>query len=112
MLDAIAELLLSIEALSTQQQEDCKVIHEALLVINKLWKDADGDDVMLMANIFHELRQPMNAVLGFAKVLKMEIDGEIPEALLPHLNRLETQGELLLQIVNYNYGKYKTKIGG
>lgn len=49
-------------------------------------------------NMSHDIRTPMNAILGFTKLAKRNVDKE--ERVKDYLTKLETAGEHLLQLIN------------
>jgi signal transduction histidine kinase len=53
-----------------------------------------------LANMSHELRTPMNAILGFAEMLRDGLYGEVPEDLKEPLADIQTNGRHLLGLIN------------
>ena len=51
-----------------------------------------------LANMSHDIRTPMNAIIGITTLMKNELHQ--PEKLAEHLDKLETSGQLLLGIIN------------
>ena len=51
-----------------------------------------------LANMSHDIRTPMNAIVGLTTLMENELDQ--PERLAEHLGKLETSGQLLLGIIN------------
>ena len=51
-----------------------------------------------LANMSHDIRTPMNAIIGITTLMKNELHQ--PEKLAEHLGKLETSGQLLLGIIN------------
>ena len=51
-----------------------------------------------LSNMSHDIRTPMNAIIGITTLMKNELDQ--PEKLAEHLGKLETSGQLLLGIIN------------
>ena len=51
-----------------------------------------------LANMSHDIRTPMNAIIGITTLMKNELHQ--PEKLAEHLNKLESSGQLLLGIIN------------
>ena len=49
-------------------------------------------------NMSHDIRTPMNAILGFSSLMEKELDN--PEQLEDHLNKVKESGEYLLSIIN------------
>ena len=48
----------------------------------------------------HDIRTPMNVILGYAQLMENELNGkEMPET-LEHLEKLQQSGDLLLSIIN------------
>ena len=53
-----------------------------------------------LANMSHELRTPMNAVLGYTDLILDNIFGEVPEAIRETLERVKSNGQHLLGLIN------------
>ena len=51
-----------------------------------------------LANMSHDIRTPMNAIIGITTLMKNELHQ--PEKLAEHLDKLESSGKLLLGIIN------------
>ena len=51
-----------------------------------------------LANMSHDIRTPMNAIIGITTLMKNELHE--PEKLAEHLSKLESSGQLLLGIIN------------
>ena len=51
-----------------------------------------------LSNMSHDIRTPMNAIVGLTTLMENELDQ--PERLTEHLHKLETSGQLLLGIIN------------
>ena len=51
-----------------------------------------------LANMSHDIRTPMNAIIGITTLMKNELHQ--PEKLAEHLDKLESSGQLLLGIIN------------
>ena len=51
-----------------------------------------------LSNMSHDIRTPMNAVVGITTLMKHELDQ--PEKLAEHLDKLESSSRLLLSIIN------------
>ena len=74
-----------------------KRIEEQLLEANAAALKASEAKSAFLANISHELRTPMTAVLGFADILRME--SETPES-VEHVDTIKRNGEYLLALLN------------
>ena len=51
-----------------------------------------------LSNMSHDIRTPMNAIIGITTLMKNELHE--PEKLAEHLSKLESSGQLLLGIIN------------
>ena len=51
-----------------------------------------------LSNMSHDIRTPMNAIVGLTTLMENELDQ--PERLAEHLHKLESSGQLLLGIIN------------
>ena len=68
---------------------------EAALEIAEKANKAKTD---FLSNMSHDIRTPMNAIIGITTLMKNELHE--PEKLAEHLGKLETSGQLLLGIIN------------
>ena len=68
---------------------------EAALEIAEKANKAKTD---FLSNMSHDIRTPMNAIIGITTLMKNELHE--PEKLAEHLGKLETSGQLLLSIIN------------
>ena len=68
---------------------------EAALEIAEKASQAKTD---FLSNMSHDIRTPMNAIIGITTLMKNELHQ--PEKLAEHLAKLETSGQLLLGIIN------------
>jgi GAF domain-containing protein/HAMP domain-containing protein len=53
-----------------------------------------------LANMSHELRTPMNAVLGYTDLILDDIFGDVPARIRETLERVKTNGQHLLSLIN------------
>jgi signal transduction histidine kinase len=53
-----------------------------------------------LANMSHELRTPMNAVLGYTDLILDNIFGDVPEPIRETLERVKSNGQHLLGLIN------------
>ena len=51
-------------------------------------------------NMSHDIRTPMNVILGYAQLMKNELNGKEMLETLEHLEKLQQSGDLLLSIIN------------
>ena len=68
---------------------------EAALEVAEKASQAKTD---FLSNMSHDIRTPMNAIIGITTLMKTELHE--PEKLAEHLGKLETSGQLLLGIIN------------
>ena len=68
---------------------------EAALEVAEKASQAKTD---FLSNMSHDIRTPMNAIVGLTTLMENELDQ--PEKLADHLDKLETSGRLLLSIIN------------
>ncbi len=59
---------------------------------------ANESKTNFLFNMSHDIRTPMNAVLGFTSIMENELDQ--PEKLKEHLDKLRISGEYLLNLIN------------
>ena len=78
----------------TGEHQTMLAVEAALEVAEKASK-AKTD---FLSNMSHDIRTPMNAIIGITTLMKNELHQ--PEKLAEHLGKLETSGRLLLGIIN------------
>ena len=78
----------------TGEHQTTLAVEAALEVAEKASK-AKTD---FLSNMSHDIRTPMNAIIGITTLIKNELHQ--PEKLAEHLGKLETSGRLLLGIIN------------
>jgi signal transduction histidine kinase len=61
---------------------------------------ADRDRAGFLAAVSHELRSPLNAILGFADVLVTEVDGPLTAAAREEVDQIRGSGVHLLELIN------------
>jgi signal transduction histidine kinase len=64
-----------------------------------------------VATISHELRTPINALLGYTQVLSEEIDGPVTAAQQRHLGRMRASGTHLLRLIEELLGFARVEAG-
>jgi signal transduction histidine kinase len=65
-----------------------------------LAEEANKSKARLVATISHELRTPMNAILGYTTLLGDEIDGPVNDTQKEHIGRVQETGKQLLGLVD------------
>ena len=78
----------------TGEHQTTLAVEAALEVAEKASK-AKTD---FLSNMSHDIRTPMNAIVGLTTLMENELDQ--PEKLAEHLHKLESSGQLLLGIIN------------
>ncbi len=66
--------------------------------LRKRAEAADHAKSVFLFNMSHDIRTPMNAILGFTALMKKELDQ--PEKLKTHLEKIEFSGQYLLNLIN------------
>lgn len=63
-------------------------------------RSADKDRAAFLAAVSHELRSPLNAILGFADVLLTEVDGPLTAEAREEIEQIKGSGQHLLELIN------------
>jgi len=61
---------------------------------------ADRDRAAFLSAVSHELRSPLNAILGFADVLVTEVDGPLSPEAREEVEQIRGSGKHLLDLIN------------
>jgi signal transduction histidine kinase len=61
---------------------------------------ADRDRAGFLAAVSHELRSPLNAILGFADILMAEVDGPLSPEAREEVEQIRGSGKHLLDLIN------------
>ena len=79
---------------------DTQKLNDKLEIALKKAEDASLAKTRFLNNMSHDIRTPMNAVLGYAQIMEDELKGKgLPET-SEHLEKLQQSGNLLLSIIN------------
>lgn len=110
MLTLIAFLVLIIGLMLTLLHKERKSAREAVALTEKLKESreqlkqalqqaesASEAKTNFLSNMSHDIRTPMNALIGYTKMLKPKIKDE---ELLGYVDKMEKSGNLLLSIIN------------
>ena len=63
-------------------------------------ENANLAKTQFLHNVSHDIRTPMNAILGYSELMKNELkDNDLPRV-FEHLNKLQKAGNILLSIIN------------
>lgn len=57
----------------------------------------------LPPDLIHDLRTPIGHVLGYAELLKEQVEEAGHSDLLPFINKIHTAAEQLLELINVNF---------
>jgi signal transduction histidine kinase len=63
-------------------------------------RSADRDRAAFLAAVSHELRSPLNAILGFADILMTEVDGPLTASAREEVEQIRGSGAHLLELIN------------
>ena len=88
------------EATAKVAAKDTQKLNDKLEVALKKAEDASLAKTSFLHNMSHDIRTPMNAVLGYAQLMKDELKGKGMPETLEHLEKLQQSGNLLLSIIN------------
>ena len=88
------------EAAAKLAANDTQKLNDKLEIALKKAEDASFAKTRFLNNMSHDIRTPMNAILGYAQLMEDELKGKgLPET-SEHLEKLQQSGTLLLSIIN------------
>lgn len=88
------------EAVAKLAANDTQKLNDKLEIALKKAEDASLAKTKFLNNMSHDIRTPMNVILGYAQLMENELKGKgLPET-LEHLEKLQQSGNLLLSIIN------------
>ena len=88
------------EAVAKLAANDAQRLNDKLEIALKKAEDASLAKTRFLNNMSHDIRTPMNAIMGYAQLMEDELkEKELPET-LEHLEKLQQSGNLLLSIIN------------
>ena len=88
------------EAAAKLAANDTQKLNEKLEIALKKAEDASLAKTSFLNNMSHDIRTPMNVILGYAQLMESELDGKDMPETLEHLEKLQQSGNLLLSIIN------------
>ena len=88
------------ETVAKLAANDTQKLNNKLEIALKKAEDASLAKTRFLNNMSHDIRTPMNAILGYAQIMEDELNRkEVPEV-SEHLEKLQQSGNLLLSIIN------------
>ena len=88
------------EAVAKLAANDTQKLNDKLQIALKKAEDASLAKTRFLNNMSHDIRTPMNVILGYTQLMEDELKGKgLPET-LEHLEKLQQSGNLLLSIIN------------
>ncbi len=77
-----------------------KRAEEALKLAKAVAEEANLTKSEFLANMSHELRTPLNSVIGFSNILLKNMGGNLGEKDIIYLERIQSNGRHLLDLIN------------
>lgn len=90
-------LILELLRRSKTTERQTRTLNERLKAAVKKATDADEAKTRFLFNMSHDIRTPMNALLGYSRMIKSELTDP---KLIGYQKKMEQAGELLLSIIN------------
>ena len=88
------------EAVAKLAASDTQKLNGKLEVALKKAEEASLAKTRFLNNMSHDIRTPMNVILGYAQLMEDELNGKGMPETLEHLEKLQQSGNLLLSIIN------------
>ena len=80
--------------------ENRKKLNDKLEIALKKAEDASLAKTQFLHNMSHDIRTPMNAILGYSKLMEDELEGNESSKVSEYLKKLQKSGSVLLSIIN------------
>ncbi len=88
------------EAVAKLAASNTQKLNDKLEIALKKAEDASLAKTRFLNNMSHDIRTPMNVILGYAQLMENELNGKDMPETLEHLEKLQQSGNLLLSIIN------------
>ena len=88
------------EAVAKLAASDTQKLNDKLEIALKKAEDASLAKTRFLNNMSHNIRTPMNAILGYAQLMVNELKGKNLPEISEYLKKLQQSGNLLLSIIN------------
>ena len=88
------------EAAAKLAANDTQKLNDKLEIALKKAEDASLAKTRFLNNMSHNIRTPMNVILGYAQLMEDELKGKDMPETSEHLEKLKQSGNLLLSIIN------------
>ena len=80
--------------------ENTQKLNDKLEIALKKAEDASLAKTQFLHNMSHDIRTPMNAILGYSKLMEDELNGNESSKVSEYLKKLQKSGSVLLSIIN------------
>lgn len=91
-------LLISLSGFALEKYKRMKIVQKKDAQARKLAEDANNAKTSFLFNMSHDIRTPMNAIMGFRDLLEKNQDD--PEKRADYLRKIEDASRVLLSIIN------------
>ena len=88
------------EAVAKLAANNTQKLNDKLEIALKKAEDASLAKTRFLNNMSHDIRTPMNVILGYAQLMENELKGKDMPETLEHLEKMQQSGNLLLSIIN------------
>ena len=88
------------EAVARLAANDTRKLNDKLEIALKKAEEASLAKTRFLNNMSHDIRTPMNVILGYAQLMEDELKGKDMPETSEHLEKLKQSGNLLLSIIN------------
>ena len=88
------------EAVAKLAANDTQKLNDKLEIALKKAEDASLAKTRFLNNMSHDIRTPMNAILGYAQLMEDNLKGKNLTETSEYLKKLQQSGNLLLSIIN------------